>query len=209
MTKSQRYYLPFKRLIDIMGSLVGIILLSWLYLILMVFQKMVDPKGPIFYLHDRVGKNNKHFKLIKFRSMRTDADTFFKRHPEKYNIFVKNDYKFPAGEDPRVTKFGRILRRTSLDELPQLFNILKGEMSIVGPRPITEPELRYYGKDRNKLLSVLPGAMGLWQAVGRSDIKYPERAKVDLKYVKNFGFWYDWYIVYLTLKAIFSRKGAY
>ncbi|WP_143788803.1 sugar transferase, partial [Oenococcus oeni] len=101
------------------------------------------------------------------------------------------------------------LRRTSLDELPQLFNIFAGQMSIVGPRPVTEPELRYYGSNVDKFLSVLPGAMGLWQATGRSDIKYPERAEIDLEYVEHIGFWYDWYIVYLTMKAIFSRAGAY
>ncbi len=209
MKETQRLYLPFKRIIDIAGSFTGLILLSWLFLILIILQKVNEPKGPIFYLHDRVGKNHKHFKLIKFRSMRADADTYFKHHPEDYQTFVKNDYKFPAGDDPRVTKFGRILRRTSLDELPQLFNIFAGQMSIVGPRPITEPELRYYGSNVSKLLSVLPGAMGLWQATGRSDIKYPERAKIDLEYVEHIGFWYDWYIVYLTMKAIFSRAGAY
>ncbi|MDN6899968.1 sugar transferase [Oenococcus sicerae] len=209
MSESQKHYIPFKRLIDIAGSLVGFVLLSWLFLILIILQKYHDPKGPIFYHHDRVGKNHKHFKLVKFRSMRSDADSYFERHPEDYKIFVDNDYKFPAGEDPRVTRFGRLLRRTSLDELPQLFNILLGQMSIVGPRPVTEPELKYYGKNVDKFLSVLPGAMGLWQATGRSDIKYPERAVVDLEYVDHIGFWYDWYIVYLTMKAIFSREGAY
>ncbi|WP_129559077.1 sugar transferase, partial [Oenococcus oeni] len=109
MTEPQKRYIPFKRMIDIAGSLVGIVLLSWLFLILIILQKINDLHGPIFYLHDRVGKNHKHFKLIKFRSMRADADTYFKRHPEDYQTFVKNDYKFPAGDDPRVTKFGRIL----------------------------------------------------------------------------------------------------
>ncbi|WP_143788634.1 sugar transferase, partial [Oenococcus oeni] len=106
MTEPQKRYIPFKRMIDIAGSLVGIVLLSWLFLILIILQKINDLHGPIFYFHDRVGKNHKHFKLIKFRSMRADADTYFKRHPEDYQTFVKNDYKFPAGEDPRVTKFG-------------------------------------------------------------------------------------------------------
>lgn len=209
MTKKQLKYLPFKRFVDISGSLFGLVVLSWLFLLLAIINKISDPKAPIFYTHDRVGYKEKKFKMYKFRSMRTDSDKYFEKHPEDYKIFVKNDFKFPAGNDPRVTSWGRILRRTSLDELPQLWNVLIGDMSIVGPRPITDPELVFYGKNVKKLLSVRPGMLGLWQASGRSDIQYPQRADIDLEYVDNIGWWYDWSIVFKNLKTVFSRKGAF
>jgi lipopolysaccharide/colanic/teichoic acid biosynthesis glycosyltransferase len=209
VNKKQLAYLPFKRTIDIVGSIVGLIFLSWLFLMLFLIQKITDPKAPVFYSHVRVGKNNKHFKMYKFRSMRIDSDTYFDIHPEEYKKFVENDFKFPAGNDPRVTKWGRILRRTSLDELPQLLNVLKGDMSIVGPRPITNPELENYKNNVDKLLSVRPGMLGLWQASGRSDIVYPERAELDLEYVDKIGFFYDWIIVFKSIAAVFERKGAF
>lgn len=209
MNKKQRLYLPFKRFIDISGSIVGLILLSPLFVILMIAQKIVEPKAPIFYKHKRVGYHKRPFIMYKFRSMRADADTYFERHPEDWDEFVQNDYKFPAGTDPRVTRWGRILRRTSLDELPQLWNVLKGQMSIVGPRPVTEPELEYYGDQVDKFLSVRPGMLGLWQAKGRADILYPERADIDLEYVDNIGWWSDWAIVFKNLAVVLSRKGAF
>jgi lipopolysaccharide/colanic/teichoic acid biosynthesis glycosyltransferase len=209
VNKKQKLYLPFKRFIDISGSVVGLIVLSWLFLILWLVQKISNPKAPAIYVHERVGKNNVHFNMYKFRSMNTDSDTFFDRHPEEWAAFVANDYKFPAGKDPRVTKIGRVLRRTSLDELPQLWNVLKGEMSIVGPRPITEPELEYYGDQVDKLLSVRPGMLGLWQTLGRADILYPERALIDLEYIDKIGWHFDWKIVFANIWTVISRKGAY
>ncbi|MDR0899728.1 MAG: sugar transferase [Lactobacillaceae bacterium] len=209
MSKKQLSYMKFKRFIDISGSLFGLVFLSWLFLLIALILKVLHPDQPIFFKHIRAGYKETHFMMYKFRSMRSDAPTYFERHPEDYQLFVDNDFKFPAGNDPRVTRFGRILRRTSLDELPQLWNVLKGEMSLVGPRPITDPELKFYGDQVPKLLSVRPGMLGLWQALGRSDIAYPERADIDLEYVDNIAFWFDMSIVWKSLKAVFSRKGAF
>lgn len=140
-----------------------------------------------------------------------NADEILKSNPELYRKFVDNGYKLPTKEDPRITKIGAILRRTSLDELPQFVNTLIGNMSIIGPRPVVEKELVEYGSPERikKFLSVKPGVFGLWQASGRSNIGYPERAQIELDYVDRANLGLDFKIMFLTVIAIFKGDGAY
>ena len=208
MTSGQKSYLPFKRIFDVTAAVIALILLSPLFIILMIAVKISDG-GPVFFLHERVGLNNKKFKIIKFRSMKENADEDLKRNAAEYEKFKNNGYKYKNGNDPRVTKLGHFLRRSSLDELPQFINILKGDMSLVGPRPVTEPELINYKGNVDKFLSVRPGALGLWQSSGRSDVGYPKRAQLDLEYVDKLSPTYDIYIIFKNIISIFTRQGAY
>lgn len=146
--------------------------------------------------------------MYKFRSMVVDAEKKLKHNPRLYEKYIRNNYKLNPDEDPRITKIGRWLRKTSLDEIPQFINILKGDMSLVGPRPVVPVELKEY-KDVNKLLSVKPGAMGLWQAKGRSEIGYPERANIEMEYIDAASPLLDVRIMIQNLWNIFKRKGAY
>ena len=159
----------------------------------------------------RVGRNGELFKMYKFRSMVVNADKKLLANKELYAKYVANSYKLPDGEDPRVTKFGRFIRRTSLDELPQFINIFIGNMSIIGPRPIVEKELtEYETKERiDKLLSVTPGAMGYWQASGRSNIEYPERCEIELYYVDHASLGFDIKIMFKNVISIFKHDGAF
>ncbi|MCQ2613232.1 MAG: undecaprenyl-phosphate galactose phosphotransferase WbaP [Treponemataceae bacterium] len=201
--------LILKRIIDI-----GIILffspfILPVFLVLMFLTK-VTSKGPIFYGHKRVGKNGKEFKCWKFRSMGIDSaerlEEILATDPVRRAEWEK-DRKF--SDDPRVTKFGRILRKTSLDELPQLINVLTGEMSLVGPRPVTEPELVKYGEYKDYVLSVTPGLSGMWQVSGRSDTAYEERVSLDTFYINNWSIWMDIWILIKTVWVVLNHKGAY
>ncbi|MCR5217221.1 undecaprenyl-phosphate galactose phosphotransferase WbaP [Treponema sp.] len=167
-------------------------------------------KGPVFYGHKRVGQNHKLLKCWKFRSMCIDADEKLKKilaeDPVRAAEWEK-DRKFT--DDPRVTKFGKFLRKTSLDELPQLWNIFTGSMSFVGPRPVTESELSKYGKYSDYVLSVTPGLSGMWQISGRSDTGYEERISLDTYYIQNWSIWLDIWIIIKTVWVVLKRKGAY
>lgn len=177
-------------------------------MVLAIKIKRVD-HGPVFFKQIRIGKDGKPFKMYKFRSMIENAEEVLKSNPELYKEYVANDFKLPEDKDPRTTAVGRWMRKTSIDELPQFINILKGEMSIIGPRPIVKGELENYGDRADKFLSVKPGAMGLWQASGRSNISYPERCDIELEYVDKASFWYDWKIFFMTLISIFKQDGAF
>ena len=168
-----------------------------------------DNKGPLFFKQTRIGLNHRPFKIYKFRSMVVGADEILHQNPELYQKYVANNYKLEPEEDPRITKLGRILRKTSLDEIPQFINIIRGDMSLVGPRPIVKDELSWYEDRVDKFLSVKPGAMGLWQASGRSNIGYPERCDVELSYVDHASYWYDWQILFKNIISIFKSTGAY
>ncbi|MBO6176481.1 MAG: undecaprenyl-phosphate galactose phosphotransferase WbaP [Treponema sp.] len=167
-------------------------------------------KGPVFYGHKRVGQNHREIKCWKFRSMCIDAEEKLKKilaeDPVRAAEWEK-DRKFT--DDPRVTKFGKFLRKTSLDELPQLWNIFTGSMSFVGPRPVTEGELEKYGKYRDYVLSVTPGLSGMWQISGRSDTGYEERISLDTYYIQNWSIWLDIWIIIKTVWVVLKRKGAY
>ncbi|WP_349532818.1 sugar transferase [Leuconostoc citreum] len=202
-------YLIAKRLIDVVFALLGLIILSPMFLIVFVILKIDSPSSPAFFKQERVGRYGKPFAIYKFRSMVPNAEAILKADPELYQKYVDNGYKLPKKEDPRITSLGAFLRRSSIDELPQFWNMLRGDMSLVGPRPIVTEELKEYGDQVDLFLSVRPGALGLWQASGRSLIEYPERTKIELEYVANAGFWYDIGIVFRNVIAIFKSEGAY
>lgn len=195
----------FKRMFDIILSLVAIILLSPVLIILSVLIKLTS-KGPVIFVHKRVGKKGKQIGIYKFRSMVENAEEMIKDFtPEQKAEFEKN---FKLENDPRVTKIGNFMRKTSLDELPQLFNIFKGDISIIGPRPITQAETEKYGNYRDLLLSVKPGLTGFWAANGRSDISYKRRMAMEIYYVKNMSFLMDIKIFFRTILSVFKREGA-
>ncbi|MCD2158888.1 sugar transferase [Fructobacillus sp. M1-13] len=204
------YRLP-KRLLDIVVSIVALVVFSPVFLIIAIWIKFSEGTTHVFYSQDRVGLNGKHFKIYKFQSMVDNADEILKSDKKLYQKFVENGYKLPTKEDPRITKIGAILRRTSLDELPQFWNTLVGTMSIIGPRPVVERELVEYGDEEriNEFLSVKPGVFGLWQASGRSNIGYPERAEIELDYVERANLGLDFKILFMTVIAIFKGDGAY
>ena len=181
VTLSKKIYGGVKRTFDFFISLIGIIILSPLFLIIMLAIK-IDSKGPCFFIHKRIGKNGKTIGVYKFRSMVVNAEELLKKlTPEQEKEFREN---FKMENDFRITKVGKILRKTSLDELPQLLNILKGDMSLVGPRPVINDELEKYGEYKDKFLSVTPGLTGYWQANGRSNTTYEERVQMDMYYMQ-------------------------
>ncbi|MCK8616833.1 sugar transferase [Fructobacillus sp. M158] len=204
------YRLP-KRLLDIVVSLVALVVFSPIFLVIAVWIKCSKGTSHVFYSQDRVGQYGKEFKIYKFQSMVDNADGILQSDQALYKKFVDNGYKLPTKEDPRITKIGAVLRRTSLDELPQFWNTLRGNMSIIGPRPVVEKELVEYGSQEriDKFLSAKPGVFGLWQASGRSNIGYPERAQIELDYVEKSNLALDFKILFMTVIAIFKGDGAY
>lgn len=204
------YRLP-KRILDIIVSLCALVFLSPVFLVIAIIIKMHKGTSHVFYTQDRVGQGGKHFQIYKFQSMVDNADKILQSNDKLYQKFVDNGYKLPTKEDPRITKIGAVLRKTSLDELPQFWNTLIGNMSIIGPRPVVESELVEYGDQRriDKFLSVKPGVFGLWQASGRSNIGYPERAEIELDYVDRANLGLDFKIMFLTVVAIFKGDGAF
>ena len=205
VTRGTTFYLIVKRTIDILGALIGLVLLSPIFLIVAIAIKL-DSKGPIIFGHTRKGLHGKDIKVYKFRTMYENSQEIFNNFTkEQKEEFYKN---FKLENDPRVTKIGDFLRRTSIDELPQLINILNGSMSIVGPRPIVQKEIDLYGDYANKLFSVVPGLTGYWQANGRSDTTYEERIKMDMYYIDNRGFWLDFKIISKTFGSVLKGEGA-
>ncbi len=194
-----------KRFADIICSAIAIILLSPFFIIISIAIKATS-KGPVIFVHNRVGKNGKKIGIYKFRSMVMNAEELIEKFtPEQKEEFKKN---FKLKNDPRITKIGKVLRKTSLDELPQLFNILKGDLSIVGPRPIMEVETKIYGKYKDMLLSVKPGLTGFWAANGRSDTSYKRRRAMEIYYVKNRSLLFDIKIIFKTVISVFKGEGA-
>jgi len=194
-----------KKQLDFSVALMGFILLSPLFVII-AFMTKINSSDPIFFRHLRLGKKGEIFPLIKFRTMKSYSDEFLSNFPE-YSQEIEENYKIK--NDPRITKLGKLLRKYSLDELPQLINVLKGEMSVVGPRPIVESEIVKYREFQDKLLEVKPGITGLWQVSGRNDLPYNERVKLDVKYIENRSLWLDIKIILKTIPAVISAKGAY
>jgi Undecaprenyl-phosphate galactose phosphotransferase WbaP len=197
-----------KRVFDLFAALVLMVLgaLPLLYIALRIRRD----GGPAMFAHQRVGQSGKVFPCFKFRTMQVDAE-------ERLRELLANDpaaraeweREFKLRNDPRITPIGQFLRRTSLDELPQLFNVIRGEMSLVGPRPVIRAELARYGDDVDYFLMVRPGMTGLWQVSGRNDTSYETRVYLDTWYVKNWSLWYDIAIMFKTIRVVLNKDGAY
>lgn len=197
-----------KRTLDLLVSAATIILLAPVGLAITLAIRLDSPGSAIFR-QQRLGLGGRSFSLWKYRSMCEDAEEVLKADPLLYRRYVENDYKLAPEEDPRVTRVGRFLRRTSLDELPQLFNVLVGDMSLVGPRPVVPGEIEHYGAETRVFQAVKPGLTGHWQVSGRSNVAYPERAQLDIDYINNWGLGRDLRILAGTLSAVLQRRGAY
>jgi lipopolysaccharide/colanic/teichoic acid biosynthesis glycosyltransferase len=200
-----------KRGFDIGFSLAVLILFSPVYLILALLIAVSSP-GPIFYVQERIGKNREAFGCIKFRTMVVNADEVLLEMLET-SPAVRQEFEdtFKLKSDPRITWIGRFLRVTSLDEFPQFWNVLKGDMSVVGPRPLVSEELPKYGRYMDKVLTIQPGITGLWQVSGRNDIPYPRRVQIDVYYVNYRNFWMDLGIIIKTIGVVLfpNNNGAY
>lgn len=207
-----------KRLLDLFISGVGLVILSPIFLAIALLQKLTNP-GPILYLHKRISRAGKPFSIYKFRSMKMEYCTGGK-YSGKTDLEVLKTFGDPSiieewkrdqklKKDPRVSKLGRFLRRTSLDELPQLINIFKGDISLVGPRPIIEDELERYGSHAGVFLMIKPGLTGLWQVSGRNDVSYDERVKLDLYYIEHWSLWLDFKIVLQTVWMVLRGQNGY
>lgn len=194
-----------KRIIDIIIGVIGLIICLPIFVIIGIIIK-IDSKGPIFFKHKRIGKHGKKIEIYKFRTMIDNAEEAMKNFTEEQKKEFAENFKLE--NDPRVTRVGKILRKTSLDELPQIINILKGEMSIIGPRPIVKSELEKYGNNQGKFLSVAPGLTGYWAANGRSDVSYEERMALELYYVENRSLILDLKIFFKTIWSVLKGKGA-
>ncbi|PFB59975.1 multidrug MFS transporter [Bacillus anthracis] len=207
--KPSGIYLCLKRVMDLSGAIVGLIIFSPIFLLISILYMTGDNKGPVFFKQIRMGKNGEEFHIYKFRSMIVNAEEKLRSNEVLYKKYIDNNYKLEPSEDPRITKVGQFLRKTSLDELPQFLNVLKGDMSLVGPRPVVQEELVEYGERKDEFLSVKPGLTGYWQVSGRSDVGYPERVDLELYYAYNASLWLDIKILLLTVKDVVVGKGAY
>jgi lipopolysaccharide/colanic/teichoic acid biosynthesis glycosyltransferase len=200
-----RAYRLVKRVMDITLILLSLPLLIPVFVLLALLIKLESPDGPVLFSQDRTGKHGKRFKMYKFRSMVPNAEEL-KKELADLNELQWPDFKIT--EDPRVTKIGNLLRKTSLDELPQLLNILKGEMSLVGPRP-TSFSADTYDLWQTARLDVVPGLTGLWQIIGRGETEFYERLRLDIAYIKHRCIWLDIQILFRTVWVVFSQRGAY
>ena len=200
-----KWYLISKRFIDIVGAIVGIIVLSPILIIVAILIKIEDSKGSIFFSQKRVGQNGKEFKMYKFRSMVHNAEEL------KENLLKQNERSgpmFKMKNDPRVTKVGKFIRKTSLDELPQLINVLKGEMSLVGPRPSLPKEVEQFKPWMLKRLSVKPGLTCYWQVYGRNNIGFEDWMNLDIKYVEERSLIIDIKLIFKTVFVLLGDKSA-
>lgn len=205
-TNDSNMYLFIKRIIDIIGSSVGILILSPLFLLIALLIKLEDSKGAVFFRQTRVGEHEKPFEMYKFRSMVSNAEAL------KATLIKDNEAigpVFKIKKDPRITKLGSFIRKTSIDELPQLFNVLKGEMSLVGPRPPLPEEVNQYSRYEKQRLKVTPGLTCYWQVSGRSNIGFNEWVKLDLKYINERNTLIDFKLIIKTVFVLFGSKDAY
>ncbi|WP_281890941.1 sugar transferase [Paenibacillus sp. YYML68] len=203
---SHTKYFAMKRMMDVLGAGAGVVLLFPLFIVVALLIKLEDPKGPVFFRQTRVGKNGAEFSMYKFRSMVSNAEELLAE------LLAKNETTgamFKMKNDPRVTRIGRFIRKTSIDELPQLWNVLKGEMSLVGPRPPLPREVAEYTEyDKLRLLAT-PGCTGLWQVSGRSNIGFKEMVELDLRYIRERSIRMDCRLIVKTVLVMFGSKGAY
>jgi len=203
-----RWTLVGKRAVDVLGALLGLVALGPLLFAIALWIRLDSP-GPALFAHERVGRGGRRFRCLKFRTMRRDAERLLRADPVLLARYLRHDFKLPADEDPRITRAGRFLRRTSLDELPQLLNVLRGDMSLVGPRPVVQPELERYAGRTGLLLSVKPGMTGAWAVSGRSAVGYPARAHLELDYVASWSLWLDLRLLWRTIPRVLGAHGAH
>ena len=197
-----------KRALDLAVTVALLVVLLPVLAVIAVAVKLTSP-GPVLFRPRRVGRGGREFPILKFRTMHTDAEQQLRKDEALHALFVNGSHKIPSRIDPRVTRVGRFLRRTSLDELPQLFNVLVGHMSLVGPRPVERTQfVRDYGGFEASYLSLRPGLTGLWQVSGRSTIQFPERAELDTRYLAGCGPWTDAKILARTPLVIVTGLGA-
>ena len=206
---SSPYNRAIKRIFDLTLTICGGLIISPV-LLAIALRVAIENRGSVIFAHKRVGAAGKKFPCYKFQTMVPDAEAKLKKYLAE-NPEARREWEetFKLTDDPRVTKFGSWLRRTSLDELPQLWNVIRGEMSLVGPRPIVQAEVPRYGKNIREYYMVLPGITGMWQVSGRSDTTYPERVAMDTWYVRNWSVWIDIMYLFKTVKAVLQSRGAY
>ncbi|WP_070083716.1 sugar transferase [Lactiplantibacillus plantarum] len=203
----RRYgYRFIKRVFDFVASLLGLIILSPLFLLIAIAIKVEDPKGAVFYSQKRLGRGEVPFKMYKFRSMVSNADELLEKLLKDNEI---DGAMFKMQDDPRVTKIGRFIRKYSIDELPQLLNVLQGSMSLVEPRPPLPREVEEYSDYDKQRLAVKPGCTGLWQATVRNSVGFDEMVKLDLTYISKRSVAFDVYILFKTVVIMFKPNGAY
>ncbi|MCK9860354.1 sugar transferase [Paenibacillus sp. ATY16] len=195
-----------KRGFDLIAASLGLLLLSPLFLLVAFLIKLESPKGSVFFYQTRVGRNEQTFRMFKFRSMVANAEEMLE------SLLSQNEIEgamFKMKEDPRITKVGKFIRKTSIDELPQLWNVIRGDMSLVGPRPALPREVHEYTSYDKLRLKVLPGCTGLWQVSGRNELSFKEMVELDLKYIEERGFLFDLKLMLLTVRVMFGSKNAY
>jgi lipopolysaccharide/colanic/teichoic acid biosynthesis glycosyltransferase len=205
VVEKKPFYNFIKRTFDIVGSLLFIVLFCWLFAIAAIAIKL-DDGGPVMYISDRVGKGGRYFHFYKFRSMKVGADAI---KDDFIHLNETNGGIFKIKDDPRITRVGKFLRRTSIDELPQIINILKGDMSFVGPRPPLPEEVEKYREEAYVKLSVIGGLTCYWQTGGRSNLDFKEMIRLDRKYIRERGVWTDIKLLFRTIPAVFKGDGAY
>lgn len=206
VARNKPIYLIVKRMTDFILALLGLVILSPVFLIVALLIKWDDPKGTVFFAQDRVGKDGELFKMYKFRSMYADAEARLAQLLEYNEV---SGAMFKMKDDPRVTKIGACIRKCSIDELPQLFNVLMGDMSLVGPRPALVREVAEYTSYDMQRLLVTPGISGLWQVSGRSRLTFAQMVDLDLEYVATRSYWLDIKILFKTVKVVCQGDGAY
>ena len=197
-----------KRSVDVVGALAGLLLAAPVLVLAAACIKL-DSTGPVFFAHDRIGRRGRTFRCYKLRTMCLDAEQRLAADPQLDAAYRTHDYKLPAHLDTRITRLGAFLRTSSLDEVPQFWNVLRGDMSLVGPRPVVREELAHFGPERPLLLSVKPGITGAWATSGRSKVGYPQRAQLELDYVRRWSIRRDLAILLRTIVVVAQRRGAY
>ena len=198
-------YLILKRLMDILGASLGLLIASPIMIIVAILIKLEDPKGPIFFSQIRNGAYPTTFKMYKFRSMYIDAE---ERLEELMHLNEQSGPAFKIKDDPRITKIGKFIRKMSLDELPQLFNVLRGDMSLVGPRPAIPREVEQYTTYQKQRLFVKPGLTCIWQVSGRNNIEFNQWVELDIEYIKTRSLWLDLKLILLTIPALLGDENA-
>lgn len=204
--KPRVLYLMVKRIMDFICAFIGLVVLTPLFIIIGILIKLEDPRGSIFFYQTRIGKDEKPFRMYKFRSMVSNAEELLDDLLEKNEI---SGAMFKMKEDPRITRVGKFIRKTSIDELPQLWNVIRGNMSLVGPRPALPREVNQYTSYDKLRLVVTPGCTGLWQVSGRNNMGFHEMLELDLEYIERRSLWLDVKVLFRTVKIIVFPNSAY